>query len=98
MILKEVSKSDFIEEFKEYNRQDNFSAQGLCALYDYLESMYNEELAYILDVIDLCCTYTEYTSIEELKETYPDIESIDDLYCYTTVVIDEDDCIIIMDF
>ena len=34
--------NDFHEAFKTYNRQDNFSCQGLNALFDYLEQ-YEED-------------------------------------------------------
>ena len=44
------------QAFKAYGREDNFSYTGLCALFDYLD----EGGADIdLDVIGLCCEYSE---------------------------------------
>lgn len=69
MIYKEVSKSDFVDEFRKFER-DNFSYKGLCALYDYLydvsEEIYDKGLE--LDVVALCCEYTEYENAKEASD------------------------------
>lgn len=69
-----------MDRFKEMGRGDNFSYDGLDALYDYLEEL---DENYELDVIALCCEYNEYENIEKFwkdhnKEDYPDIETIRD--------------------
>ncbi len=54
-------------------RPDNFSYEGLSALYDYLiqyEDDMNEELE--LDVIALCCDFSQ-CSLKEFKESFTDV-------------------------
>ena len=68
-----VTKSEFTAAFHNANRGDNFSHAGLCALYGYLtelESDIGEE--YELDVIALCCDFSEY-SVAELREQWPEL-------------------------
>ena len=61
-IIKTVYFSDFVREFEQYGRQKNFSHNGLRALFDYFDDM---DYSYELDVIQLCCEYSE--------DTYSDI-------------------------
>ena len=81
-----VSKTDFVDAFKKL-RPDNFSYEGLIALYDYLE---NEERdtgdEQELDVIMFCCAFTEYENLEEYKQSYSSINSIDDIQSATTYI------------
>ena len=51
-----------------------------------------------LDVIALCCEYTEYENLEELQENYTDIDSMEKLEDRTTVIKIDDDRFIIQDF
>jgi hypothetical protein len=39
----------------------------------------DSESEYELDVIELCCIYTEYASFEEFQKDYVDYDSFDDL-------------------
>ena len=67
---KTIDFSDFRQAFIDYNRVDNFSAEGLAELYDgliQLEEDTNQELE--LDVIGLCCDFREST-IEEINNDY----------------------------
>ena len=65
-IIKSVDFSDFVREFELYGRQKNFSYNGLLALFDYLEELSEDTgSGYELDVIQLCCDYSE--------DTYADI-------------------------
>jgi hypothetical protein len=69
-IYKELSFYDFEEEFKRYNRENQFTRAGLIALYDYLsEELEND---FPLDVIGLCCDFQEYKNFEEFKRNYTD--------------------------
>ena len=78
MIYAELSFNDFVREFKEYGREDNFSKHGLKALYDYLwESAEEYCTPYVLDVIALCCDFTEYT-LEEVVSGFSDMLEEDD--------------------
>ena len=81
-----VSKTDFIDAFKKL-RPDNFSYDGLVALYDYLDDFEedtDEEIE--LDVIAFCCDYTEYKDLEEYKKSYSSINSIDDIQSATAYI------------
>jgi hypothetical protein len=78
--------------------KDSFSYQGKVALFDYLEQL-EDDLGYELeyDPIAIRCDFTEYSSLKEIKSTYDDIKTIDDLYYYTSV-IEFEGGIIIQDF
>lgn len=61
----------FEQAFKAYNRQDNFSYEGLRVLFDYLDSMGdNVEL----DVIGLCCEYSEDTLDDIISDYSIDVD------------------------
>lgn len=63
-----VSFDDFANAFERKGRGDRFSRAGLRALFDYLEQMEEETGEQIeLDVIALCCDYTEVDS-DDLDE------------------------------
>lgn len=57
----------FEAAFKEAGRAEQFTWTGLKSLFDYLDSMGDEGEPYDLDVVGLCCEYTEdtYQSIAE---------------------------------
>lgn len=84
-----VNQGQFVDQFARMNRDENFSYEGKIALFDYIEEYEEstgEEIE--LDVIALCCEYTEYANIEEFhanydKSNFPTIESI---YDNTTVI------------
>lgn len=62
--------SDFVQAFQDMNRYENFSREGLKALFDFLEDMEDQTgMEYELDVIALCCEYYESTA-EELIQDY----------------------------
>jgi hypothetical protein len=65
-----VSVSTFRDAFKRFDRQNEFSYQGLGALFDYLEQLEEETgVEEELDVISLCCDYSEYsTALEACQE------------------------------
>ena len=78
-----INFSRFADAFQ--CRPDNFSFQGLRALYEYLEELEQDcgiELEF--DPIGICCEFHEYDSLEELKEDYG--YSLDDLRDHTTVI------------
>lgn len=77
MIIEEYDESLFISRFEDYKRvvtaenpNANFSYRGLRALFEYLDESYEEENPYVLDVIALCCEYSEYSCLEEYKKDY----------------------------
>jgi hypothetical protein len=82
-----VYYDDFYKAFADCDRLENFSFMGLRALFDYLEDLEEqtgEEIT--LDVITLCCEFTEYDDLEELQQNYNDIETMDDLNDHTIVI------------
>ena len=83
---KTIYLDDFRNEFVDYGRQNQFSSRGLEALFDYLEEMEVDEYQYELDVVALCCEFAEYNNLEELMESYPEINSMDDLRDKTEVI------------
>jgi hypothetical protein len=84
MIYQTVSEADFISAFK-LIRHGQFSYEGLKALYEYLDELYQDEY-YNLDAIAICCDFTEYENFEEIKKDYSDISSIDELLGKTTLI------------
>ena len=95
-----VNLSDFRDAFKRL-RPENFTYDGLEALYDWLidiEECEGEELE--LDVIALCCDYSEYGDLSEFQQNYSeDYACIEDIEQETTVIrIESDKGFIIQDF
>lgn len=69
-IVQTIDLYQFREAFKRYNRQDQFSYEGLEVLFDYLDNLSDDIGEPIeLDVIALCCEYYE-SSIAELIDQY----------------------------
>lgn len=97
---KTVDQNEFIREFDEYNRSSNFSVAGREALFDYLEQYEEETGSEIeLDIIALCCEYSEYENLEEFNNNYSkECETIDEVAEYTQVINIDDERFIIQDF
>jgi len=88
-----VNETDFISAFKNMGRENNFSLDGLKALFSWLESYEQDTGTEVeLDVIALCCEYNELT-IGEIKREYSNlnIESVDDLNDHTIVIPVDDE-------
>ena len=94
-----VTEFDFVNDIMKV-RPDNFTREALYALFDYFEQLENdtgEEIEF--DPIAICCDFSEYDSLAEVKEAYDDIETIDDLNAYTTVIeVPKTDRLIIQNF
>ena len=75
MIFDRVTESDFIRAFDECGRGNNFSIEAREALYEYLEA-YSEDTGedIELDVIAICCEFSETTFAEVLEEQGEDDE------------------------
>lgn len=81
-----VTKSRFMDAFYKAGRYNAFSYDGLSALFDFFEEMEEDTGVEIeLDVIAICCDYTQYDNFENLQEDH-DIESIEKLKDKTTVI------------
>jgi hypothetical protein len=74
MIYQTVSKSQFIDAFKQSEtRKNQFSYEALEALYQYLEeSSYGEQ--YELDIVAICCDWQEATWKEVAEQYRLDLE------------------------
>ena len=99
-IVKTVDIYDFRRAFADYDRADQFSHEGLGALFDWLDELAEDtDTPYELDVIALCCEFSEYSDLSEIKANYSgtDIDSLDDLRDHTSV-IEFDGGIIVQDF
>lgn len=82
-----INFTDFRDAF-EAVRPSNFTYEGLQALFEWLEDYENdtgEELE--LDVIGLCCDFTEYNSLGDFQLDYGDqYATLDDIQDKTTVI------------
>jgi len=98
MLIKTIDIYEFRRAFVDYNRADQFSYEGLGALFDLLDDT-GAPYPYELDVIALCCEFTEYSDLAEVQANYSstEIDSVEDLRDYTSV-IEFDGGIIIQDF
>ena len=98
---KTINYYDFRTEFRAFGREEQFTRQGLKALFDYLEELGDdcgEEIE--LDVIALCCEFVEYDSLEDFhneydKNDYPTLEVLRD---YTQVIEIDNESFIIAAF
>ena len=99
-MIRTINQYDFIDAFKKMGRENNFSYNGLVALYEYLEMLEDDLGQEIeLDVIALCCEYTEYDNLEEFQTDYgEDYQTIGDIESDTSVIMIDDDSFIIQQF
>ena len=78
-IVKTFNEDDFINEFKAYNRQDNFSLEGLRILFESLEQVASDcEINMEMDVIALCCEYDEDSIVNIINLYDIDVTDCDD--------------------
>jgi len=76
-----ITEAAFIQAFTTMGRPHEFSRAGLISLFEYLEEV-EPELE--LDVIGLCCEFTEYGSAFEAAQDFdyapdPEEEDVDTL-------------------
>jgi len=94
-----INMYDFERAFKNFER-DNFSYDGLKALFEYLEEYEEgtgEEVE--LDVIALCCDYAEYDSLKEYNDDYgTKYSEIDAIQNDTTLIKIDDNSFIIQQY
>ena len=99
-MIQTITSSDFTSAFHKMGRGNNFTYEGLIALYDYLEEYEDSTGEQIeLDVIAICCEYAEYESLEEFQEDYSeDYQSIEEIEHATQVIMIDDTSFIIQQF
>ena len=89
-IVDTLTRFRFVDEFQKI-RPDNFSYEGLHALFDYFDNLSHDIRQPIeFDPIAICCDFREYESFKQFQEEYPDIEDVEDLERHTTVIPIED--------
>lgn len=78
MLVKRVTESYFIQAFEDMGRENNFSTEALKAIYEYLDDLsevIGDPIEPIeLDVIAICCEFSEITFAEVLEEQGEDDE------------------------
>lgn len=72
MLVTTIDSSwDLQDLFDQYNRGTQFSHYGFDALYEYLDTLSDDcGEDFKIDVIALCCDYTEYSDYEEIYQNY----------------------------
>ena len=81
-----INEHQFRQAFMEC-RPTQFSYEGLHALWEWFEQ-YEEDTSedVELDVIAICCDYSEYKNIEELQGDYGTEYTMENLIDMTTVI------------
>ena len=88
-----INEHDFVDAFQGTDYQNQFSYEGKVALYEYLTELEDSTGFEIeLDMIALCCEYTEYENFYEFRDDYEDyvykhkIKDIHDIHEHTQVI------------
>jgi len=92
-MIDTITKYSFQDAFHKMGRKDQFSYEGLDALFDYFEMLEEDTDQQIeLDVIAICCEYSEYDSLKDFQNDYGDeYESLEDIENNTTLIKIEDE-------
>lgn len=92
-MIIQVTRNIFIDSFNRV-RPEQFTYAGLNALFDYFDDCQPDTE---LDVIEICCDFCQYDSIEDACSAY-DLKDREELE-HNTIVIDcADDSVIIANF
>ena len=86
LTAKIFNAHDLHSLFKSYGRGEQYSRDGFRFLFDYLESLSDdmgEDI--VLDVVSICCEWTEYDDIDSAVEAYG-LDCEEDLQDKTTVL------------
>lgn len=77
---KRIYLSDFMEAFDDHGCDDQFPPAALEALFEFFEELEDETGELIeLDVIAICCSFTEYDSPQDCAEDmFLDVEGMGD--------------------
>jgi len=95
-----INFDGFKRAFQRYGRGEQFSYEGLEALFEHielLESDMGEDIE--LDVIGLCCEYTEYDNLQIFQdENGKEYECIEDIENETVVIPIDKESFIVVNF
>lgn len=88
-MLQTINLHAFRDAFRAMDRKDQFSYDGLAALFDYLEDV---DPDFDLDVVALCCDYRE-DSVQDIAENYglelPQEETEEDHYAAVRAYLED---------
>lgn len=101
MLVTPIYNGDELRhEFQGYGRGEQFSRWGFDALFKFLDDFSEDTGEDIqLDVIEICCEWSEYDSVEEACEQYGDhIQTLDDLSDHTHTLLLDSGGVVIRDF
>jgi hypothetical protein len=89
MIVSVISNEhQFREEFKQMGRGDQFTHDGLGLLFDYLDELSDDCGQQIeLDVVGICCDYTENTQEDIARFHALDIDEVMDYLHENSIVV-----------
>ena len=99
-MIKTVNECSFIDSFRNSGvYKDNFSYEGLQALFEFYEGCEDASNPMELDVVAICCYFSEYDSLESYnKDSWANEEdhlTLDELRDHTIVLQLEGDGLII---
>jgi len=70
-MIQTINEYDFKDAFRNGQYKNNFSYEGLGALFEYLEEYEDDTGNQIeLDIVALCCDYNEYGDLDEYLKDY----------------------------
>lgn len=79
-----VTENIFHQQFRAYGRGNEFSPMALSALYEFLEDVMGED--YELDVIAICCEFTEDNHADIAEQYDVDIDDYSEDEAFDKVV------------
>ena len=93
-----INVYQFVNEMAQ--AQHGFSREGATALFEYFEQYEQDcHMEMEFDPVGIRCDFDEYESLEDVKQNYQDIETLEDLQNHTTVIeIPNSDRLIIQAF
>jgi len=69
-----INEFEFRDAFVNMGRKEQFSYEALYALFEYHEELeLNCDTPIELDVIGICCEWSEYDTVAELRENYSQV-------------------------
>ena len=94
-MIQTLNKSGFRDAFQDSSRKNQFSYDALGVIFDYMEECNPN---WELDIIAICCDFTEYESLEDFNKEHEPAESIDDIASRTTLLKINDDSFVIQNY
>lgn len=109
MIIQTVNESDFVQAFDAYDRAENFSVNARRHMFEYFDNLSDEtDTPMELDVVAICCEWSEYPTAVEAAKEYGWADDVDDdddaeraamaWLEYRTTVVECDDSVVIQGF